>query len=271
MFNRPANFFSDAVITPAPCRTDVRLLGRTSVSNSNIGRPLVPPSEQSLRARARDGATGLMISVVHRPESPQSASAIRGLALLTLTWALIGPTAGAAEADAWACASVGPDGAQVVAVAGSLTWPTFPPCPKPEPPPPPTPTPPPPETPCPPTPTPEPAPPPTRKPPKPTPTPPPEPPAPTPPPPAPAPQPAAPRPRPTPPPAPDPTPTPSPTPTRKPPPRPAPGPSASPVTYPAYHHAKAPERPTHSTTSPVIYVLLITAPAVVAVAALRPR
>ncbi|GLP69718.1 hypothetical protein TUSST3_63390, partial [Streptomyces sp. TUS-ST3] len=82
---------------------------------------------------------------------------------------------------------------------------------------------------------------------------------------------AAPRPRPTPPPAPDPTPTPSPTPTRKPPPRPAPGPSASPVTYPAYHHAKAPERPTHSTTSPVIYVLLITAPAVVAVAALRPR
>lgn len=275
MFNRPANFFSDAVTTPAPCRTDVRLLGRTSVSNSNIGRPFVPPSEQSLRARARDGATGLMISVVHRPESPQSASAIRVLALLTLTWALIGPTAGAAEADAWACASVGPDGAQVVAVAGSLTWPTFPPCPKPEPPPPPTPTPPPPETPCPPTPTPEPTPPPTRKPPKPTPkptpTPPPEPPAPTPPPPAPAPQQAAPRPRPTPPPAPDPTPTPTPTPTRKPPPRPAPGPSASPVTYPAYHHAKAPERPTHSTTSPVIYVLLITAPAVVAVAALRPR
>ncbi|MEU0026768.1 hypothetical protein RKD19_001109 [Streptomyces canus] len=43
------------------------------------------------------------------------------------------------------------------------------------------------------------------------------------------------------------------------------------MSYPAYHHAKAPDRPTHSTTSPVIYVLLITAPAVVAVAALRPR
>ncbi|MEU9174568.1 hypothetical protein AB0D34_43585 [Streptomyces sp. NPDC048420] len=43
------------------------------------------------------------------------------------------------------------------------------------------------------------------------------------------------------------------------------------MTYPAYHHAKAPERPRHSTTSPVIYVLLITVPAVVAVAALRPR
>lgn len=57
-----------------------------------------------------------MISVVHRPESPQSASAIRVLALLTLTWALIGPTAGVAEADACAYASVGPDGAQAVAV-----------------------------------------------------------------------------------------------------------------------------------------------------------
>ncbi|MDI5905824.1 hypothetical protein QDK90_12445, partial [Streptomyces sp. 12257] len=74
-----------------------------------------------------------------------------------------------------------------------------------------------------------------------------------------------------PPPAPTPAPAPTPTPTRKPPPSPAPGPSATPVTYPAYHHAKAPERRTHSTTSPVIYVLLITAPAVVAVAALRPR
>ncbi|MFF1724102.1 hypothetical protein ACFVXS_34175, partial [Streptomyces sviceus] len=65
--------------------------------------------------------------------------------------------------------------------------------------------------------------------------------------------------------------TPTPTPTRTPPPKPAPAPSAPPVIYPAYHHAKAPDRRTHSTTSPVIYVLLITAPAVVAVAALRPR
>lgn len=212
-----------------------------------------------------------MISVVHRPESPQSTSAIRVLTLLALTWALVGPTAGVAEADACAYASVGPDGAEVVAVAGSLTWPTPPPCPKPEP----TPTPPPPEPPCTPTPTPEPTPPkppPTRKPPKPrpTPTPAPEPPPPTPPPPPPAPRPAAPRPRFTPPPAPPPAPAPKPTPTRTPP-APAPGPSATPVTYPAYHHAKAPDRPSHSTTSPVIYVLLITAPAVVAVAALRPR
>jgi hypothetical protein len=43
------------------------------------------------------------------------------------------------------------------------------------------------------------------------------------------------------------------------------------VTYPAYHHAKAPDLSPHSTTSPVIYVLLITVPAVIAVAALRPR
>lgn len=269
MFNRPAYFFSEAVTTPASGRTDVPPAGRTSTRNSNIERPFVPPSDQSLRARAWGSAAGLMISVVHRPESPQAASAIRVLALLTLTWALIGPTAGVAEADACAYASVGPNGAEAVAVAGSPTWPTFPPCPKPEPPPPPTPTPP--EPPCTPTPTPDPTPTPTQKPPKPKPTPPPEPPAPPPPPPAPAPQPAAPRPRPTPPPAPTPTPAPTPAPTRKPPPRPAPGPSAGPVTYPAYHHAKAPDRPTHSTTSPVIYVLLITAPAVVAVAALRPR
>lgn len=216
-----------------------------------------------------------MISVVQRPESPQSATAIRALALLTLAWALIGPTAGVAEADACAYASVGPGGAEVVAVAGSLTWPTLPPCPKPEPTPTPTPTPTPPEPPCTPTPSPDPTPkpPPTRKPPKPRPTPTPKPPPPPPPPPEPAPQPAPPRARPAPPPAPTPppAPAPAPTPTRTPPPKPAPGPSAPPVSYPVYHHAKAPDRPTHSTTSPVIYVLLITAPAVVAVAALRPR
>ncbi|MFF0014307.1 hypothetical protein [Streptomyces sp. NPDC005374] len=43
------------------------------------------------------------------------------------------------------------------------------------------------------------------------------------------------------------------------------------MNYPVYHRAKAPDRSPHSTTSPVIYVLLITVPAVVAVAALRPR
>ncbi|WP_405866353.1 MULTISPECIES: hypothetical protein [unclassified Streptomyces] len=44
----------------------------------------------------------------------------------------------------------------------------------------------------------------------------------------------------------------------------------APVTYP---HYRAPVRraPVHGGPSPVTYVLLITAPAVIAVAALRPR
>ncbi|MER5748544.1 hypothetical protein [Streptomyces sp. NPDC002088] len=42
------------------------------------------------------------------------------------------------------------------------------------------------------------------------------------------------------------------------------------MSYPRYH-ATPPRRPPRGTTSPVVYVLLITAPAVVAVAALRPR
>ncbi|MFF3914142.1 hypothetical protein ACFYZB_11745 [Streptomyces sp. NPDC001852] len=42
------------------------------------------------------------------------------------------------------------------------------------------------------------------------------------------------------------------------------------VSYPAYHpHPTAHTTPGH--TTPVIYVLLITVPAIVAVAALRPR
>ncbi|MFE9445490.1 hypothetical protein ACFYO2_42620 [Streptomyces sp. NPDC006602] len=43
------------------------------------------------------------------------------------------------------------------------------------------------------------------------------------------------------------------------------------MTYPRYtaHHPR--KRPAHGATSPVTYVLLITAPAVIAVAALRPR
>lgn len=43
------------------------------------------------------------------------------------------------------------------------------------------------------------------------------------------------------------------------------------MSYPAYYHATVRQKPSHGTTSPVVYVLLITAPAVVAVAALRPR
>lgn len=53
-------------------------------------------------------------------------------------------------------------------------------------------------------------------------------------------------------------------------PHPAPRPSATPVTYPSYRPHPV-EHQVHGTTSPVTYVLLITAPAVVAVAALRPR
>lgn len=44
----------------------------------------------------------------------------------------------------------------------------------------------------------------------------------------------------------------------------------APVHYPAYHPRPV-GHPAPSTTSPVIYVLLITVPAIVAVAALRPR
>ncbi|WP_367319272.1 hypothetical protein [Streptomyces sp. HUAS ZL42] len=44
----------------------------------------------------------------------------------------------------------------------------------------------------------------------------------------------------------------------------------TPVSYPAYQTPPR-KRPSHNVTSPLTYVLLITAPAVVAVAALRPR
>ncbi|MFD9000203.1 hypothetical protein ACFV0T_04330 [Streptomyces sp. NPDC059582] len=42
------------------------------------------------------------------------------------------------------------------------------------------------------------------------------------------------------------------------------------MSYPQYRTVP-PRRRTHGATSPVVYVLLITVPAVVAVAALRPR
>lgn len=44
----------------------------------------------------------------------------------------------------------------------------------------------------------------------------------------------------------------------------------TPVTYPSYR-PKATAHPAPEHTSPVTYVLLITVPAIVAVAALRPR
>ncbi|WP_257003861.1 hypothetical protein [Streptomyces sp. SA15] len=43
------------------------------------------------------------------------------------------------------------------------------------------------------------------------------------------------------------------------------------MSYPRYQAPSRRKRPSHGATSPVTYVLLITAPAVAAVAALRPR
>ncbi|MDT0392808.1 hypothetical protein RM641_35875, partial [Streptomyces sp. DSM 41921] len=88
----------------------------------------------------------------------------------------------------------------------------------------------------------------------------PEPPAPPPPP---ASRPARPAPRPVPPPPPEPKPKPSAT--------PAPGPSAKPVHYPRYRATPPRPRRTGGTLSPLTFVLLVTVPAVVAVAALRAR
>ncbi|WP_177244309.1 hypothetical protein [Streptomyces sp. yr375] len=210
---------------------------------------------------------------MHGPELTRSALVTRALALVTVAWILAAAPAGVAAADACAYASTGPDGIEVVAVAGSHPWPPWPTppvCHKPTP----TPTPTPPEPPPPPEPTPTPPPKPTPEPPPaPTPTPKPPPPQPRPkppqPPPAPAPpRPAPPLPRPAPPPAPEPTPTPTPVPT--PTPTPTPRPSVTPVRYPAYHPS-AQQRPARGGQSPVTYVLLITVPAVIAVAALRPR
>ncbi|MFD4873152.1 hypothetical protein ACFWOB_07250 [Streptomyces sp. NPDC058420] len=42
------------------------------------------------------------------------------------------------------------------------------------------------------------------------------------------------------------------------------------MSYPKYH-AQPHQRPTPGRTSPVVYVLLITVPAVIAIVALRPR
>ncbi|KOX52237.1 proline-rich protein, partial [Streptomyces sp. NRRL F-7442] len=74
-----------------------------------------------------------MICVVHGPEPTRSAAAGRVLALVTLAFTLVGIPAGPAQADACAYASTGPGGTTAVAVAGSPSWPTFPPCPRPTP------------------------------------------------------------------------------------------------------------------------------------------
>lgn len=209
-----------------------------------------------------------MIFVVQALVPTRTRTAVRALAVVTLLWALTGAP-GRAAADACAYASTGPDGTQAVAIAGHID-PALPPCSPPPPPPPPTPTPIPTPTP---TPTPTPPPPPPPPPPSPTPTPPPPKPTPTVrpvPPPAARPAPPSPRPAPTAGPRPALRPAPPPPPAPKPSATPSPRPALRTVTYPR-HRTTEVKRPTRSTTSPLVFVLLITTPAVVAVAALRPR
>jgi protein TonB len=86
------------------------------------------------------------------------------------------------------------------------------------------------------------------------------------PPPPPRPHPPAPRPVPVPVHIPSPAPTPPPTP----PPRPSPHPAPTPVRYPAHHPVSHP-RPPHDGPTPLTFTLLIVAPAVFAIAAMRPR
>ena len=62
----------------------------------------------------------------------------------------------------------------------------------------------------------------------------------------------------------------TPTPTPPPPPRATPRPTPAPVSYPRYK-PRPTAAPAHGRRSPVTYVLLITVPAIAAVAALRPR
>lgn len=213
--------------------------------------PIVPPSGESPECVVRTPPKETMIPVVH-------GSRIGRLTAATaLLWLWVAPAP--AVADACAVAVVGQDGtATAVSAAGDggcTPPPAPPPPPSPEPsPPPPSPAPPPPP------PAPTPAPPPPEPPPPPKPSPP-------------APR-AAPRPspRPTPPPpAPVPAPPPAPAPSPSPPPSPTPSarPVPSVVALPAY---RRPHRQVHdSGTSLVTLTLMITAPAVFAVAVLRPR
>ncbi|KMS76360.1 hypothetical protein ACM01_06615, partial [Streptomyces viridochromogenes] len=67
-----------------------------------------------------------------------------------------------------------------------------------------------------------------------------------------------------------PVPAPTPAPAPKPSVKPTPSPSATPVHYPPYRATRH-RRPAHDAPSPLTFVLLIAAPAIAAVAALRPR
>lgn len=251
MFNGRTKNFRNAVTHPTP--TCISRICSHPGGRAPRGRQTGPSRTSFVRgqypsAPACGGAVRLMISVVHGPQRTRSALVIRVLALLTLTWIIGGAPVSAAVADSCAYASIGPDGTDAVAVAGGDLCTISPP--PPSPPPPPIPKPPPPPPPAPP---PKPRP----KPPPPAPPPPPPPASPTPRPPA-----VAPPPRP----APKPTPTPTPSPTHK----ARPKPSATPVRYPAY---RAPTRKHSPRSGPslVSLTLLVTVPALLAVAALRPR
>ncbi len=229
----------------------------------------LPPSGQSKDTAPRGATATSMIGDVHGPVPTRLPHGARALTLTALVSALLGIPAGGAAADACAYASTGPSGIEAVAVAGSLAWPTLPPCPPTTPPPDPSPAP----EPPPPAPTPTPTPSPSTTP-NPSPTPsalapsPPEAPA------APSPRERPPRPRPVPPP-----PSAAPSPRAPTPPSPAPRRAAeptpharlSPVRYPEYRSAPPPPRRAGRTTAPLVFVLLIAVPAVVVVAALRPR
>ncbi|WP_229871730.1 hypothetical protein [Streptomyces longisporoflavus] len=192
---------------------------------------------------------------MHGTTKASSGLVTRLSALLVLAWLLGSPTAAAAPAaapaDNCAYASIGDaPGGDSVAVAGDGVVCSAGPTHRPKPPPPPPPPPPP-----------APAPPPRPEPPAP------EPPPPPPPPPPPArPAPAEPTPPAPPPPSPEPKPKPKP----KPKPSVTPKPSPKPVSYPSYR-ASPRNPPPSGGPSLVSLTLLVTAPAVLAVAALRPR
>lgn len=104
----PHKFLSGTRDTGTPSRTYVRIYGPPGARRSNHRTPFIPRSDQSRRAPARLGAPRLMIFVVHGPEPTQTTFAARALALVTLTWLLVGVPAGAATADACAYASAKP-------------------------------------------------------------------------------------------------------------------------------------------------------------------
>lgn len=200
---------------------------------ANTRRPISPPSGES-RPRTACPASGRnMLPVVYGSLIGRLTAAV------ALLWLLSAPAP--AVADSCAYASIGESGgSSSVATSGDGSCHAGP---MPEPTPPPTPRPPPP--------------------------PPPPPPTPPPPPPPPPPAPPRPEPEPVPPlPAPTPTPTPRPTPAPTPSARPTP-PTPRPVALPAYR--KPARKAVRHGTSLVTLTLVITAPAVFAVAVLRPR